>query len=241
MIQDTKQDTKQDIADLLEEIANNTKNLFEETIEETAKSIFNGYENERRKNEEKRKIAEFGSADFDYNDKGEVVDEDGNPVLVERLGGRARVMGNLQESLDEILDMQNTALAGGAGLAQYPVGAIYMSTSSTSPSELFGGEWEPLKDRFLVGAGGTYSGEGGSADAVLVKHTHDVTFVPSGSGGIAADGTTLQRGSMGTWGDAANASQATSTQQLTLASMGEDGTNKNLPPYLAVYMWKRTG
>lgn len=31
----------------------------------------------------------------------------------------------------------------------YPTGAIYMSTSSTSPAQLFGGSWERIQGRFL--------------------------------------------------------------------------------------------
>lgn len=34
----------------------------------------------------------------------------------------------------------------------YPVGSIYMSVSSTSPATLFGGTWQQLENRFLVGA-----------------------------------------------------------------------------------------
>ena len=39
----------------------------------------------------------------------------------------------------------------------YPVGAIYISVNSTSPASLFGGTWEQLKDRFLIGAGNSYA------------------------------------------------------------------------------------
>ena len=35
----------------------------------------------------------------------------------------------------------------------YPIGSIYMSTNSTSPATLFGGTWEQIKGRFLVGQG----------------------------------------------------------------------------------------
>ncbi len=38
----------------------------------------------------------------------------------------------------------------------YPIGSIYLSVSSTDPSLLFGGVWEQIKDRFLLGAGDTY-------------------------------------------------------------------------------------
>ena len=33
----------------------------------------------------------------------------------------------------------------------YPVGSIYMSVNSTSPQTLFGGTWEEIQARFLLG------------------------------------------------------------------------------------------
>ena len=56
----------------------------------------------------------------------------------------------------------------------YPVGYIYMSVNNVSPSVLFGGEWERLKDTFLLAAGDVYNAgsEGGNADAIVVKHNH---------------------------------------------------------------------
>ena len=34
----------------------------------------------------------------------------------------------------------------------YPIGAIYMSVSSTDPGTIFGGQWERIKGRFLLSA-----------------------------------------------------------------------------------------
>jgi len=63
----------------------------------------------------------------------------------------------------------------------YPVGAIYMSVNSTSPATLFGGTWTQLKDRFLLGAGDTYSNgsTGGAATVTLTtqnmpSHNHSL-------------------------------------------------------------------
>lgn len=62
----------------------------------------------------------------------------------------------------------------------YPVGTIYETTSSTSPSELFGGTWSLIDDVFLLGAGNAYTVKqtGGEATHTLTKnempsHTHD--------------------------------------------------------------------
>ena len=52
----------------------------------------------------------------------------------------------------------------------YPVGSIYMSVNNTSPATLFGGTWSQLKDRFLLGAGDTYT-NGNTGGAASVSYT----------------------------------------------------------------------
>lgn len=78
----------------------------------------------------------------------------------------------------------------------YPVGSIYMSVASTSPATLFGGTWVQLKDRFLIGAGGSYSaGATGGATthtltvAEMPSHNHSFTGSAVTSGGISANHT----------------------------------------------------
>lgn len=63
----------------------------------------------------------------------------------------------------------------------YPVGAIYLSTNSTSPAALFGGTWEQIKDAFLLAAGTNHSaGSTGGAENVtlttanLPSHSHQI-------------------------------------------------------------------
>lgn len=38
----------------------------------------------------------------------------------------------------------------------YPVGSIYISASEINPTTYFCGQWEQIKDRFLLGTGDTY-------------------------------------------------------------------------------------
>lgn len=157
----------------------------------------------------------------------------------------------------------------------YPVGSIYMSVSDTSPSVLFGGSWEQLEDRFLLGAGTTYTAgdTDGSKDAVVVSHTHIQNshnhtqnahshnaqankFVEANR--RPETGSTKRVASSNTSGnyywqstdgyiDGSSVHQATAsttaTNQSTIAtnqSTGVSGTDKNMPPYLVVYMWQRT-
>lgn len=117
----------------------------------------------------------------------------------------------------------------------YPVGSIYMSVNSTSPATLFGGTWVQLKDRFLLGAGSTYSNgaTGGSATHKLTidempAHTHEIGSVyPFTAGGnlpfLPYTNTATKYNDWGTH------------------TSGGDKAHNNMPPYLVVYMWKRTG
>ena len=129
----------------------------------------------------------------------------------------------------------------------YPVGSIYMSVNSTSPQTLFGGTWERIQDRFLLASGSTYSAgsTGGSADATLVSHYHGVSttgeyFVTSSKDtanntrvAYSSSGNRLVDGQTDTGTSSFHHRQYTTTQ-------GSNGTGKNMPPYLSVYVWKRT-
>lgn len=120
----------------------------------------------------------------------------------------------------------------------YPIGSVYMSTSSTSPSTLFGGTWEALTGRFLVGVdGSTYkAGEtGGEAThkltvSELPTHTHGVR--------IQWHNEAQTTGGMGySWSSSSNLAL---DQKGTTGTTGSTTAHENRPPYLAVYMWKRT-
>lgn len=129
-------------------------------------------------------------------------------------------------------------------LEPYPVGSIYLSTSSTNPAQLFGGTWEQIKDVFLLAAGDTYTAgsTGGSADAVVVSHRHYVTQQNEGwniSNTTGLGGTETLEHSI-TLKDTSYDQQSNATvSPLKTTTDGESGTGKNLPPYLAVYVWKR--
>lgn len=119
-------------------------------------------------------------------------------------------------------------------LTVYPIGSIYMSVNSASPASLFGGTWEQLQDRFLLGAGSIYSAGdiGGEAEHTLTvnempSHTHNVTRYTT------ADGST---------GTGYSRDQNVKTVKDTAYGpypTGGGQPHNNMPPYLAVYMWKR--
>lgn len=142
----------------------------------------------------------------------------------------------------------------------YPVGSIYMSVNATSPQTLFGGTWERLVDRFLIGAGNGYS-----VGAVGGETTHTLTVseMPVHSHGVYDPGhghgfnQGVFRNNAGS-GSGANVQQDggnnnTSNPYISapyvysnytgigIYDNGGGGSHNNMPPYLAVYMWKRTG
>ena len=127
-------------------------------------------------------------------------------------------------------------------LTMYPVGSIYMSTASTSPASLFGGMWEQLQDRFLLGAGSAYSpgSTGGEAE-----HAHTLA---SAYACTAISGNALHysyRNNQSAvftpqWKGVFSITGEDTIEQNCPADIGgQTDKESNMPPYLAVYMWKR--
>lgn len=97
-----------------------------------------------------------------------------------------------------------------------------------------------LRDRFVVGAGSTYAvaATGGSADAVVVSHTHSATVTDpghthnnvlndTGAGQLsAAAGVAYDRFK--------TTSSSTTGISVSNSTTGVSGTNANLPPYYAL-------
>lgn len=138
----------------------------------------------------------------------------------------------------------------------YPVGAIYMSVSPTSPVDLFGfGQWEQIKDTFLMCAGKSYSAgsTGGSS-----KHNHQygfqygaycgqvllegdsragvLNYAANGSTSIPSQSTVGDYSAVVNGGTEVSSSSKTSTHYK---SVGNVSTSSSMPPYLSVYVWKR--
>ena len=103
-----------------------------------------------------------------------------------------------------------------------------------------------LRDRFIVGAGTTYSvaATGGSKDSILVSHTHTATSTVTDPGHYhnmtavyATTGSSRWSGSAGPIGDSVTRTN-TATTGITVATSntteGVSGTNANLPPYYAL-------
>jgi hypothetical protein len=146
--------------------------------------------------------------------------------------------------------------------ASIPAGWALCNGSSSTPD---------LRDRFVVGAGTTYAvaATGGTANAVVVSHTHTKTISNAGSHNHYIAVNTINGSDPSTNPNQPIARQKTSggdsdydmrsviggtanlgltstagdhTHSLTIDSAGVSGTNQNLPPYYALcYIMKTTG
>ena len=148
-------------------------------------------------------------------------------------------------------------------LKMYPVGSIYISVNSTSPATLFGGTWEQIKGRFLVGAGN--NGESGNANlnkslgttggTYRHQHTYGLRHnVYYGQGANStSDSDSIQLANYSTTNSQSwkSGSQNGNAQGRHASWSGEGSLSRydvtaetkltdSLPPYLAVNIWKRT-
>ncbi|CAB4178751.1 hypothetical protein UFOVP1022_2 [uncultured Caudovirales phage] len=94
-----------------------------------------------------------------------------------------------------------------------------------------------LRDRFVIAAGSTYAvnATGGSADAIVVSHTHTVTD-PGHSHGISTNTSLIATNSNQAPfpGTSDNIQSTTKTTGISIVSAGTSGTGANLPPYYAL-------
>ena len=114
--------------------------------------------------------------------------------------------------------------------ASIPAGWLLCDGTSSTPN---------LQDRFVVGAGNTYAVDatGGSADAVLVSHTHTATSTDSGHTHTVPQVNDRRGAGIGTlYCGSGNAASGTGFANITTTNSteGVSGTNANLPPYYAL-------
>lgn len=121
-------------------------------------------------------------------------------------------------------------------IGSIPAGYVLCNGSNGTPD---------LRDRFVIGAGSSYAvnATGGSADAVVVTHTHAATVTDPGHlhtmdmfFGSLGGPTTGYVGDDSGAGPAGtkNTNTASTGISVTNANAGVSGTNANLPPYYAL-------
>lgn len=116
----------------------------------------------------------------------------------------------------------------------YPVGSVYMSVNNVSPATFIGGTWVQINDVFLLSAGTNYTAgdTGGEAEHTLTvdempRHNHVVKYYTYG-------------GNEAEWNVIDNVNKTWTNADYVMQSAGGSQPHNNMPPYLVVYMWKRT-
>ena len=145
----------------------------------------------------------------------------------------------------------------------YPVGSIYISLNSTNPSTIFGGEWEQIQGRFLLGVSSSHpvNQTGGEESHTLTQNEIPKYTIPKAnlSGGISGGDSSLFTWNAQTSGiiSSSKPNRTYTVQRIdnntsnfigditinashSHSSGGGGQSHNNMPPYIAVYIWKRT-
>lgn len=140
----------------------------------------------------------------------------------------------------------------------YPIGSIYISINSTSPATLFGGTWQQIEGVFLLSANddypaGTIGGEVEHQLTISEMPEHGHSLATGGLGwydyGDSSNGVNRWwfnvNGTVGAFGQM-NAKRGIipgwggGDINPIVNNSGNSQPHNNMPPYLSVYMWKRT-
>ena len=187
-------------------------------------------------------VFDWSKDDFNFNVPVSVLSptNSNNPTTKQYVDDLTEVISlAVQDNTDNIAALSNQISNISSTIFDniYPVGSIYMSVNDTNPANLFGGTWTQLKDRFLLGAGSTYTNgsTGGSATqrlsaANLPSHTHP-QYVATNGGSTSAN---LDYNGWVSNGKAV-------AQGIPTGATGQGTKFDIMPPYLVVYMWERTG
>jgi len=141
--------------------------------------------------------------------------------------GTVTDLGNRTETLEN-----NVSVSALINLI-YPVGSLYFSASAVNPEKLFSGtKWDQIKDRFLLASGTNYDlgATGGEAE-----HTLTIAEMPSHSHIFGTKSASVASGTNYARLD----STFTNPSSALVESAGGSLPHNNMPPYLAVNVWKR--
>ena len=147
----------------------------------------------------------------------------------------------------------------------YPIGSIYISYNNVSPQTFLGGKWTSIRGKFLFAEDGelntSIGNEGGEKTHKLTlsempKHDHKGSIDSGEVVSYGASGYSVKYGSTydiqwkespgtnkylegGHGGGMLKPNSKDSYKTTNIAPSGSDMAHNNMPPYLAVYMWRR--
>ena len=119
----------------------------------------------------------------------------------------------------------------------YPVGAVYISYTSTSPASLFGGTWTQITGRFLRMANDVSTG---GADTVALTQAQ----MPSHTHGVQGYFNRVNYNSYSGSEFELSYHRITSDNPSTVTpilEVGSGSAHSNMPAYQDLYAWRRTG
>lgn len=162
---------------------------------------------------------------------------DANDVLIYTYDNIYGILGTIPTSTSTVPSGMILLWSGSIG--SIPAGYLLCDGTNGTPD---------LRNRFIVGSGSTYAvnATGGSADAIVVSHTHTATSTVTDPGHThtvsvanqgSQNGTASGGGSIPTTAGS-TLTTASNTTGITVAttntSAGTSGTNANLPPYYSL-------
>lgn len=188
-------------------------------------------------------------------------------TLQDLLAAMVDTINNNHQGLDVCMSDIDTLQSTVANIynAIYPIGSIYMTTNTTSPAQLFGGTWEKIEDKFLIGASDNtlVNSTGGEAahtltESEMASHTHapntkvlnteeNKTFEFQIARDLNSKSTARYLVAKGSdyWVIGADPAATDFYNKYDVdvatatAPTGGSQPHNNIPPYFAVYIWKR--
>lgn len=129
-------------------------------------------------------------------------------------------------------------------LLMHPKGALFGSGDPTSPAELYGGTWERIEGKFIMGASDSYpaGSTGGEAKHTLTEdelpRIRDCLngFAVYNANAVGTSGVITLSEEAGQ----SNVQLGDGTKYATLImSLGDSQPHNNMPPYYSAYIWRR--
>lgn len=131
----------------------------------------------------------------------------------------------------------------------YPVGSIYISYSHVSPASMFGGTWTRINNAFLwatssTGEIGQTGGESTHALTVneMPSHKHTIRWNDANNPAVSLSNSNASgSGTSGSGYILSYTKGTVYTDSLVAGNVGGGAAHNNMPPYIQVSVWRRTG